>query len=152
MTPQDFEIGMTFGAAAELGAARTSETRVIVAIRLDHDDDPTWYNGPPYAVAESCFDEYDMEGCSTEPDPYLAEEHRKFVMQRTESPTLSYPTDLIRFLDVFADLEIPDGHFSAAERAGLRVLERFTERDAASGAIREGFVVEAAFLRRPTGD
>ncbi len=37
--------------------------RVIVAIALDHDDDPSWYNGPPYAVPEQVFDEYDVEGC-----------------------------------------------------------------------------------------
>jgi|SRR5208283_152918 len=33
--------------------------RVIVAIALDHDHDPSWYNGPPYAVSEQVFDEYD---------------------------------------------------------------------------------------------
>jgi len=38
-------------------------TRVIVAIALDHEDDPSWYNGPPYAVAEMVFDENDLEGC-----------------------------------------------------------------------------------------
>ena len=27
-----------------------------------------WFNGPPYAVAESAFDEYDLEGCSSEPE------------------------------------------------------------------------------------
>lgn len=27
-----------------------------------------WFNGPPYAVAESVFDEYDMEDCSPEPE------------------------------------------------------------------------------------
>ena len=25
--------------------------------------DESWYNGPPYAVAEEVFDEYDFEGC-----------------------------------------------------------------------------------------
>lgn len=29
-------------------------------------DDPSWFNGPPYAVAESVFDEYDMPGCHLE--------------------------------------------------------------------------------------
>ncbi len=23
-----------------------------------------WFNGPPYAVAEHLFDEYDLEGCT----------------------------------------------------------------------------------------
>ena len=27
-----------------------------------------WFNGPPYAVAESVFDENDMQGCSREQD------------------------------------------------------------------------------------
>ena len=37
--------------------------RIIAAIRLNHDDEPSWYNGPPYAVTEAVFDEYDFEGC-----------------------------------------------------------------------------------------
>lgn len=38
--------------------------RVIVAVCLDdHPDDDSWYNGPPYAVAEHVFDEYDQEDC-----------------------------------------------------------------------------------------
>ena len=31
-------------------------------------DDPRDLNGPPYGVAESVFDEYDMEACSIERD------------------------------------------------------------------------------------
>ena len=31
-------------------------TRTIIAIRLDHDDDPSWYAGPPYAIVEHAFD------------------------------------------------------------------------------------------------
>jgi hypothetical protein len=27
-----------------------------------------WFNGPPYAVAESVFDEYDMESCCKDVD------------------------------------------------------------------------------------
>ncbi len=34
-------------------------------------NDPSWFNGPPYAVAECVFDEDDIEGCTLEPD----EEH-----------------------------------------------------------------------------
>jgi len=47
----------------ENGRCTDIGTRVIVAIRIDdHPDDPSWYNGPPYAVAESVFDEYDQQG------------------------------------------------------------------------------------------
>ena len=38
-------------------------TRVIVAIQRDKDD-ASWYNGPPYAVAEWVCDEYDLGSCS----------------------------------------------------------------------------------------
>ena len=41
-------------------------TRVIVAIQLEHDDDPSWYNGPPFAIAELVFDEYDQMGIDGE--------------------------------------------------------------------------------------
>jgi hypothetical protein len=27
-----------------------------------------WFGGPPYAVAERVFDEYDIEGCSPKPE------------------------------------------------------------------------------------
>jgi hypothetical protein len=38
--------------------------RVVVAVCLDdHPNDPSLYNGPPYAVAESVFDEDDQEAC-----------------------------------------------------------------------------------------
>ena len=30
-----------------------------------------WFKGPPYAVAESVFDEYDAQGCSLEPEAVL---------------------------------------------------------------------------------
>jgi hypothetical protein len=39
----------------------------MAAIRLDHDHDPSLYNGPPYIVAENIFDEYDIEGCERAP-------------------------------------------------------------------------------------
>ncbi len=43
-------------------------TRIIAAIRLNYDHEPSAYNGPPYAVAEYVFDEYDMEGCEPAPE------------------------------------------------------------------------------------
>lgn len=36
--------------------------RTIIAIKLDAPD-PSWYDGPPYAVAEHVIDEYDLHGC-----------------------------------------------------------------------------------------
>lgn len=63
MTIDDFRIGMEF----EMSDARWRCTdigrRVVVAIKLDRPEDPSWYNGPPYAVAECVIDEYDLPAC-----------------------------------------------------------------------------------------
>jgi hypothetical protein len=37
-------------------------TRVIVAILINRPDS-SWFDGPPYAVEEVVFDEYDMTAC-----------------------------------------------------------------------------------------
>jgi hypothetical protein len=62
-----FKIGMEF--MTEAGRWRCTDvgTRTIAAIRLDLEHDPSWYNGPPYAVAEMVFDEYGMEDCNPAP-------------------------------------------------------------------------------------
>ena len=67
MEHSDFSIGTEF--MTETGRWRCTDvgTRVITAIRLNHDDDPSWYLGPPYKVAESVFDEYDLEGLEPAP-------------------------------------------------------------------------------------
>ena len=67
MKHSDFWIGREF--LCGVGRWRRTDvgTRVITAIRLDMDHDPSLYNGPPYIVAESVFDEYDMEGCEAAP-------------------------------------------------------------------------------------
>lgn len=35
-------------------------SRVIVAIKISRLQQPSWYNGPPYAVVETVFDEDDI--------------------------------------------------------------------------------------------
>lgn len=63
MTLADFKIGMEFRMSGNRWRCTDIGTRIISAIKLDRDDDPTWYNGPPYIVAEMCIDENDMEAC-----------------------------------------------------------------------------------------
>ncbi len=67
MRHSDFRIGREFMTATGRGRCTDVGTRTIAAIRLDMDHDPRWYNGPPYAVVESVFDEYDIEGCESAP-------------------------------------------------------------------------------------
>ena len=67
MTRNDFRIGLEFYTASGKWRCTDVGTRVIVAIKLDCSDS-SWYVGPPYAVAESVFDEHDLGGCSLAPD------------------------------------------------------------------------------------
>jgi hypothetical protein len=80
MDKSDFTIGREF--TTETGRWRCTDigTRVICAIKVDLpfevvelDDgnlrkvmvtNPSWFNGPPYAVAEHVFDEDAMQDCS----------------------------------------------------------------------------------------
>jgi hypothetical protein len=78
----DFVIGGTFW--TQSGAFRCTDigTRVVVAVKLGPreisraesvdgelrimkqiDDDPSWLNGPPYAVEEVVFDEHALMDC-----------------------------------------------------------------------------------------
>jgi hypothetical protein len=82
MELRDFLIGETFWTHS--GAFRSTDigTRVVVAVKLGPravsraesvdgevritkriDDDPSWLNGPPYAVEEVVFDENELLGC-----------------------------------------------------------------------------------------
>lgn len=46
----------------------------VVAIQLDHEDDPSWYNGPPYAVTEELFAQERLPGCHPAPSHDLVVE------------------------------------------------------------------------------
>lgn len=69
MVKEGFQIGLEFYTASGKWRCTDIGTRVIVAIKLDQTDE-SWYNGPPYAVAETVFDEYDFGGCSLNPDEF----------------------------------------------------------------------------------
>ncbi|HME23048.1 MAG TPA: hypothetical protein VKI44_17225 [Acetobacteraceae bacterium] len=83
----DFAIGETFWCSGRERRCTDIGTRTIIAIRIESvrvggnkpelhrtldraaAEAEGWFNGPPYAMAESVFDEDDLEGCSPEPDP-----------------------------------------------------------------------------------
>ncbi len=93
MKHADFSIGKIFRCGDKRWRCTDVGARVIVAICLDHDDDPSWYNGPPYAVVESVFDEYDIEGCAPDAD----EEATKTNTGETETTTDAAADDLVEF-------------------------------------------------------
>jgi hypothetical protein len=80
MKHSDFSIGVEF--MTESGQWRCTDvgTRTIIAIKVSEfdvvkqaddgqitsqivSDDPSWFNGPPYAVAEHVFDEHSFVAC-----------------------------------------------------------------------------------------
>ena len=74
MKLEDFEIGKKFYAHAGFEWLCTDKgTRTITAIRLDPNKDDSWFIGPPYAVEEVVWDEYDMLACYTNLNEMLNE-------------------------------------------------------------------------------
>ena len=91
MTHDQFRIGLEFWCGTKRWRCTDVGSRVIVAISLEPHEvveiervaghpgearerrfmtgDPTWLNGPPFALVEHVFDEYSMEGCSLDPEP-----------------------------------------------------------------------------------
>jgi hypothetical protein len=64
MELSDFHIGLEFWMSGSRWRCTDVGTRLVIAIKLDHDDDPSWYNGRPYAVCECPIDENDIPACS----------------------------------------------------------------------------------------
>jgi hypothetical protein len=71
MIHAEFYIGCEFTTMHGKHAWRCTDvgTRTIVAIRINTDGnmpiDPSWFRGPPYALAEIAFGEDDMPGCTS---------------------------------------------------------------------------------------
>lgn len=63
MEREDFAIGKKFMTASGTWRCTDIGTRTIIAIKVSDRDDPSWLNGPPYAVVEMVFDENDLGGC-----------------------------------------------------------------------------------------
>ena len=68
MKPTDFKIGMEFEMSGQRWLCTDVGIRTVAAICLDDipKDDPSWLNGPPYAVAELVIDENDLTACSAD--------------------------------------------------------------------------------------
>lgn len=92
MRLDDFRIGDTFALSGGLWRCTDIGSRVVVAIRIDQVDVESvsiehgavspassrrldraeaeaegWFKGPPFAVAEMVFDEYDQQACERSP-------------------------------------------------------------------------------------
>jgi len=87
MQHADFTIRGAFWCSGRQWRCTDIGTRTIIAVRIDsvavasnvpelrrtlsrgEAEADSWFNGPPYAVAEVVFDEADLPGCSFEPNP-----------------------------------------------------------------------------------
>jgi hypothetical protein len=67
MKHSDFRIGCEFLTGSGRWRCTDVGKRTVAAIRLNHDDDPSGYNGPPYAVVEHVFDEEAIKDCEVAP-------------------------------------------------------------------------------------
>ena len=63
MELKDFGIGTDFLMSGKPWRCVDIGTWSIAAIELDRPDDPSWYNGPPYAVVCHVLDRYDFPDC-----------------------------------------------------------------------------------------
>lgn len=86
MRHREFKIGGTFWCSGGQWRCTDIGSRTIIAIRIDsvtvagtalerrrllsraEAEAQGWFNGPPYAVAESVFDENDIEACTSDPE------------------------------------------------------------------------------------
>lgn len=63
MTLTEFKIGNEFNCGEKRWRCTDVGSRAILAIEIDDREDQSWFIGPPYAVVERVFDEYDQKGC-----------------------------------------------------------------------------------------
>lgn len=79
MKHSEFQLGTEFQCAGQRWRCTDAGSRVIVAISLEPrevatlvagqehryiTDDPSWFDGPSYAVVERVFDEVDIPACT----------------------------------------------------------------------------------------
>jgi hypothetical protein len=68
MRLSDFSIGLEFWMSGARWRCTGIGTRLVIAIKINHEDDPSWYEGPPYAEVESTIDAHDLKACSLRRD------------------------------------------------------------------------------------
>jgi hypothetical protein len=84
MKHSDFHIGLEFMTAAGRWRCTDVGTRTIAAIRLDLDNDPSWYAGPPYGIVEHVFDEDGIEDCRKAPKKRTYDDSGKAEIRTVE--------------------------------------------------------------------
>jgi hypothetical protein len=68
MRLSDFSIGLEFWMSVVRWRCTGIGTQLVIAIKLNHEDDPSSYEGSPDAVVESAIDAHDLKACSLRRD------------------------------------------------------------------------------------
>ncbi len=90
MKHSDFYIGLEFFASAGFVWRCTDVgKRTITVIHIEDGRDAIWYNGPPYPVTETVFDEYDLPGCYLSLDDAIEDA----IIEADTSGHPGYPND-----------------------------------------------------------
>lgn len=90
MKHEEFREGASFWTASGEWRCTDVGRRTIIAIQLEPQLDPSWFKGPPYAVGESVFDEYDLEGCYPSEVALLADIGDAVLSQRSADELLCF--------------------------------------------------------------
>ena len=116
MKHSDFEVGVEFFTATGKWRCTDLGSRTVIAIRLDHPEDASWYNGPPYAVEEIVFDEDDLGGCQLDAVETNGTASQAFTDVRKQASELSVKdrAALAKLLLDSLDKEEPDPDADAA--------------------------------------
>lgn len=95
LLPFHFKIGQKFYMSCRPWVCTDVGTRTIVGIELTSkiEADPSWLDGPPYAVAEHVIDENDLRSCSLEPPTPEELEQRR--MDEKALANMSVPTGIL---------------------------------------------------------
>ena len=127
MRHEDFEIGLEFVTATSRWRCTDLGTRTVIAIKLDRPDDPSWYDGPPYAVAEHVFDEDEVEACwlpGDDPEGGAPPE-RTSGSAMSAKPTLG---ELLLGIEGLALLRLAFGEDAQARVARVREIRELLQR------------------------
>lgn len=106
MQHSDFYIGLEFFAGPGFVWRCTDVgKRTITAIMIEEELDASWYNGPPYAVAEVVFDEYEIPSC------YRAEEEgiEYAIYESNNSGHPGFPGEVVfKMMEIEHDYEVKE--------------------------------------------
>ena len=127
MRLSDFTVGLEFWMSGFRWRCTDVGSRLVIAIQLNHDHEPEWYSGPPYAVPECPIDVLNLRACS------LSRHEGKsqyFTDGEVEAFRFSGNTDTeIVFSDIPKITELPAGWRRVRDYGGIHNYLRYRHEE-----------------------